>query len=83
MPNIEEIGHDIAGKLSKFGAEYGAEYIEVHLEESQSGNITYRGKKLEAVNKSTATGGNVRALAKGGGWGFVTFNSLEDLPKRI
>src|SRR3972149_2371819 len=79
MPNIEEIGHEIAKKLPK----YDADYIEVHLEESQTGSIGYRGKKLESVNKSTATGGNVQALAKGGGWGFVTFNSLEDLPKRI
>ena len=78
MPNIEEIGHEIAKKLPK----YDADYIEVHLEESQTGNITYRGKKLESVNKSTAVGGNVRALAKGG-WGFVSFNSLDDLPKRI
>src|SRR3990172_971961 len=79
MPNIEEIGYEIAKKLPK----YDADYIEVHLEESQTGSITYRGKKLEWVNKSASAGGNVRALAKGGGWGFVTFNSLDDLPKRI
>src|SRR3989304_406731 len=79
MPNIEEIGHEIAKKLPK----YDAAYIEVHLEESQTGNISYRGKKLESVTRSASVGGNVRALAKGGGWGFVTFNSLDDLPKRI
>ena len=79
MPNIEEIGYEIAKKLPK----YDADYIEVHLEESQTGSITYRGKELESVNKSASAGGNVRALAKGGGWGFVTFNSLDDLPKRI
>lgn len=79
MPNIEDIGHELAKKLPK----YDAEYIEVHLEESQTGNIAYRGKKLESVNKSASTGGNVRALVRGGGWGFVSFNSLDDLPKRI
>ncbi|MBI2850039.1 MAG: TldD/PmbA family protein [Chloroflexi bacterium] len=79
MPNIEEIGQELAKKLPK----YDAEYIEVRLEESQTGNISYRGKKLEAVTRSASVGGNVRALVKGGGWGFVSFNSLEDLPKRI
>ena len=79
MPNIEQIGQELAKKLPK----YDAEYIEVHLEESQSGSIGYRGKKLESVNKSASAGGNVRALVKGGGWGFVSFNNLEDLPKRV
>ncbi|MFC1949805.1 TldD/PmbA family protein [Chloroflexota bacterium] len=78
MTDIEEIGHELAGRLGK----YEADYIEVHLEERQGSNITYRGKKLESVNKSTAVGGNVRALVKGG-WGFVTFNSLEGLPGRV
>jgi TldD protein len=78
MPNIEEIGHELAAKLPK----YKADYIEVRLEESQSGSITYRGKKLEAANRNISVGGNVRALVKGG-WGFSSFNSLDNLPKRV
>ncbi len=78
MAGIEEIGNQSAGTLNK----YSADYIEVRLEENQTSQITYRGRTLEAVNKSTAVGGNVRALVKGG-WGFVSFNSFEELPKRI
>jgi TldD protein len=72
--NIREAGHQLADIISK----YDAEYIDGHLEESQSTSITYRGRDLEAIDKTAATGGNVRALVKGG-WGFVSFNSLEEL----
>ncbi len=78
MAHIDIIGHQLADSLKK----HNADYIEVHLEESQSSQITYRGKKLESVNKSSAVGGNVRAMVKGG-WGFVSFNSLSNLPKRV
>lgn len=78
MVNIEDIGHELAGKLRK----YDADYIEVRLEESESGTLVYRGKKLESVSQSASVGGNVRALVKGG-WGFVSFNSLEKLPQRV
>ena len=52
---------------------HSADYIEVRLEESQSTNITYRGKRLEEINRTSSCGGNVRALVRGG-WGFVSFN---------
>ncbi len=77
MANIENTGHEVADLLKKY-----ADYIEVHLEENQTNHIAYRGKKLESVNKSTAVGGNVRALVKGG-WGFVSFNNFDELPIRI
>jgi TldD protein len=75
--NIREAGHLLAGIISK----YDAEYIEAHLEESQASHLTYRGKQLESVDKTSAVGGNVRALVKGG-WGFVSFNSLDELPDK-
>jgi TldD protein len=78
MADIEEIGQSLSGTLDR----YSADYMEVRLEESRSGNITYRGRTLESVNKGISSGGNVRALVRGG-WGFVSFNSFEDLPKRI
>jgi TldD protein len=73
--NIKEAGQLLAGIISK----YDAEYIEAHLEESQASHLTYRGKALESVDKTGAVGGNIRALVKGG-WGFVSFNSLDELP---
>ncbi len=75
---LENIAHELAERL-KQGA---ADYIEAHLEESQTSHITYRGKELESIGRSEAVGGNVRAMVKGG-WGFVSFNSLEDLPGRV
>ncbi len=78
MPHIEAVGHQLAETLKK----YSADYIEARLEESQSSHITYRGRKLESIGRSTAIGGNVRALVRGG-WGFVSFNELDELPGRV
>ena len=57
---------------------HNAQYIELHLEESASTHLRYRGKDLEDVGRSSGAGGNVRALA-GGGWGFTCFNDLTRL----
>jgi len=61
---------------------HGADYLEAHFEESQSTNIVYRGKRLEEINRATSSGGNVRALVKGG-WGFVSFNRPDKLQERV
>jgi TldD protein len=78
MPDIKAAASRIAEDLKK----YKADYIEARLEESQRSHITYRGRELESVGQSTAVGGNIRALVRGG-WGFVSFNDLNDLPRRI
>ena len=78
MPNIQAIGRQLAEVVKK----YSADYIEARLEESQRCYITYRGRELESVGQSTSVGGNIRTLVKGG-WGFVSFNELSDLPHRI
>ena len=57
MADIETIGQQLTETLKK----YSADYIEVHLEESQSSYIAYRGRELESINRTTAIGGNVRA----------------------
>jgi len=77
MTDITAIAREV-GPLKK----YPADYIEVRLEESQSSQIAYRGRELETVARSTAVGGNVRALVNGG-WGFVSFNSLDGISARI
>ncbi len=61
---------------------HDADYIEVRVEESQATRISYRGKELEDIGKTGAMGGNVRALVKGG-WGFVSFNSLDNLREKV
>jgi len=76
--NINEFGHELADMLSK----YDVDYIEAHLEENQSSHLAYRGKELESMDKTGAVGGNIRALVKGG-WGFVSFNSLDNLKAKV
>jgi TldD protein len=78
MTDIEAIARQLAEAIKG----YNADYIEARLEESQRSYITYRGRELESIGQTNATGGNVRALV-GGGWGFVSFNNLSDLPGKV
>jgi TldD protein len=59
-----------------------ADYIEAHLEQVRASQISYRGKALESIGRSTSTGGNLRSLVMGG-WGFTSFNNLEELSDRV
>lgn len=61
---------------------HDAEYIEVRFEENKATSIRYRGKELEEVSQPTSSGGNVRALVKGG-WGFVSFNDQGSLREKV
>jgi TldD protein len=78
MPDIDSIAAGLADKLKK----PPADYLEARFEESQTSHITYRGRELESIGRSTASGGNARALVKGG-WGFTSFNSFENLADRL
>ncbi len=78
MTHIETTAQQFAKILKR----YSADYIEAHLEETHTNHITYRGKELDSIHSRTAIGGNVRAMVRGG-WGFVSFNSLNELPSRI
>ena len=61
---------------------HNAEYVEIRLEETSSTRIVYRGKRLEEIGKTSSLGGNVRALMKGG-WGFVSFNDIQNLRDKV
>jgi len=61
---------------------HNADYVEIHLEQSQATVLVYRGKRLEEVGRTAGSGGNVRALVKGG-WGFVSFNSVNGLQEKV
>ncbi len=78
MISIETAATELAVLFKKSGADY----IEARLEEGRSSNISYRGRELESVGRSIVSGGNLRALVKGG-WGFVSFDSLDDLPSKV
>jgi TldD protein len=78
MPEIDAIARNLADALKK----PKADYLEARFEEAQNSHILYRGRELESIGRSTASGGNVRALVKGG-WGFTSFNDFDKLPGRI
>jgi len=68
----------IRDKIANALKGHDADYVEIRLEESEVTGIVYRGGRLEEVGRTSSLGGNVRALVKGG-WGFVSFNHVEEL----
>jgi TldD protein len=59
-----------------------AEYADIRIEETTSSWLNFRGKELDSIGSSKSLGGIVRALVKGG-WGYSTFNDMDDLGKRV
>ncbi len=59
-----------------------ADYVEIRIEESFATSINFTGPDLEECSANVDFGGNVRALVRGG-WVFTTFNSLDDLEKKV
>jgi len=58
------------------------DYLEIRLEKSESTSISFRGPRLDAVDRSLTLVGGIRACHQGG-WSFVTFNGLAELQDRI
>jgi TldD protein len=58
------------------------EYADIRVEDSTNSWVNFRGADLDNIGSARTVGGIVRALYKGG-WGYATFNDLEDLPKRV
>ncbi|HET7772097.1 MAG TPA: TldD/PmbA family protein [Chloroflexota bacterium] len=61
---------------------HNADFVEIRIEETAATTISYRGKELEEVGRTANLGGCVRAAYKGG-WGFVSFNAIEDLRNKV
>ncbi|HUT35841.1 MAG TPA: TldD/PmbA family protein [Planctomycetota bacterium] len=59
-----------------------ADYAEIRAERRASARVTYAGRELEDISCFSSVGGCVRALVRGG-WGFVSFNDLDDLPRYV
>jgi TldD protein len=60
-----------------------ADYTEIRLETRRTTQVVYQGRRLETVAMIVNEGGIVRALVRDGGWGVSTFNSLENLERRV
>ncbi|HDS30089.1 MAG TPA: TldD/PmbA family protein, partial [Firmicutes bacterium] len=76
LPNIRDRLDDAlkAGKT--------ADEVEIRIEESETTHIGFQKESLETLDKGLSAGGSVRALLNGS-WGFVSFNSLDNLPRRV
>ena len=61
---------------------HGADYCEIRIEETDSTRLSYSGKKLDIVAETSDRGGNVRACLNGG-WGFSSFNDLNNLKLKV
>lgn len=61
--------------IKKYESE--ADYLEIRIEESESTSIAFRGPAIDSLKQSSERGGCVRVLYKGG-WGFATFNRLNE-----
>ncbi len=59
-----------------------ADYIEIRVQEAGATSVQYTGKELESIGRRTRLGGSVRAMVKGG-WGFASFNEVEELPRFV
>ena len=69
---------NIASHIVREFKKYKSEYIEARLEQSISNYITYRGRELESISKISNIGGNIRSYINGG-WGFSSFNKVDDV----
>ncbi len=58
------------------------EYADIRVEDTTNTWVNFRGPDLDTIGSARTVGGIVRALYKGG-WGYATFNDLDDLPKRV
>ena len=57
-----------------------ADYAEIRFERAESTTIAYMGAALENIGTAMTLGGCVRVCIRGG-WGFASFNRVEDAAK--
>jgi predicted Zn-dependent protease len=60
-----------------------ADYTEIRLERTWASAVAYRGSRLEGATTAVETGGMVRCLNRGKGWGVASFTGAERLPAMV
>jgi TldD protein len=61
---------------------HDVEYADIRIEDKVESWVEFRGPDLDSIGSSRTVGGIVRALYKGG-WGYATFNDIDDLERRV
>ncbi len=75
LPDRDRIAAALAGST--------ADFTEIRLSDQDATSVSFRGKILESATRSFSTGGCVRALSAGGGWGYVSFNDVGRLDEHV
>jgi TldD protein len=70
------------GRLMEALKVQDVEYADIRVEDKTNTWVNFRGPDLDTIGSSRTVGGIVRALCKGG-WGYATFNDLDNLPRRV
>ncbi len=78
--SLERYKDQISDLISRH--KHRVDYLSIRLERSQGCEIRLRGDRPEALSEGISMGGQVRVCHKGG-WGFASFNRLEDLALRL
>jgi predicted Zn-dependent protease len=60
-----------------------ADHTEIRLERTWASTVAFRGSRLEGAITSVDTGGMVRCLSLGRGWGVASFTGLDQLPAMV
>lgn len=58
------------------------DFLQIRIESAEGTDIGLRGDLIETLSQTLTVGGQVRTCHKGG-WGFASFNNLDDLETRL
>jgi TldD protein len=61
---------------------HNVDFADIRIEDQTLSRLMFRGPELDQIGSSRTVGGIVRALYKGG-WGYSTFNDINNLEKRV
>jgi len=81
MPTLfADVQNLLADLISRY--RHRVDYLAIRLEEIEGTNIFLRSSKVETLSERLSIGGQVRACYKGG-WGFASFNQIDNLAEHI
>jgi TldD protein len=69
-------------RLTQALKSHNVDYADIRIEDQTNSWVNFRGPDLDSIGSARTVGGIVRALYKGG-WGYATYNDLDDLEKRV
>ncbi len=80
MIRLQNAKDQIDGLIRRYRSQ--ADFIAIRLEASEGADVTLRGQRIETLSEALAIGGQVRVCHKGG-WGFASFNRIDQLQIRL